>query len=279
MLHKLLGRLSFLFLISFSSCQNEIGIEEPADETLHTSAIVPVTSTVKMVSIPGGWYQPFFGQDSTLVKVEPFLLDEHPVTNEDFLRFVKVNPQWRKSAVKSIFTDSTYLRDWVNDTTLPVGSNPKAPVCFVSWFAAKAYSKSVSKRLPLLDEWEFVAMANETLANARKVPSYSDDIINLYLRNDRQFNSVAQSAPNYWGVYNMFDLIWEWTDDFNAVLSTGDSRQASFDNKGLFCAGVASSATDIMNYAAFMRFGLRTSLKGNYTIANLGFRCAKDIQP
>jgi len=88
-----------------------------------------------------------------------------------------------------------------------------------------------------------------------------------------------QSKPNYWGVYNVFDLIWEWTDDFNSVLSTGDSRNTSTgDDNNLFCAGAATTSTDILNYAAFMRFAFRTSLQANYTVANLGFRCAKDLK-
>ena len=31
-----------------------------------------------------------------------------------------------------------------------------------------------------------------------------------------------------------------------------------------------------MNYAAFMRYAFRGSLKANYSTRNLGFRCAKD---
>ena len=198
-------------------------------------------------------------------------------TNSEFLTFVKANPQWRKSMVKRLFADESYLINWVSDTILPLNINPDAPVCSVSWFAAKAYSESVNKRLPTLDEWEYTARADEKLADARKVKDYSDRIVKLYMIKDRQFNPVKQHNPNYWGVYDMFDLIWEWTDDFNSVLSTGDSRESSYDNKGLFCAGSATSATDLMNYAAFMRFGFRTSLKANYTVSNLGFRCAKDI--
>ena len=32
-----------------------------------------------------------------------------------------------------------------------------------------------------------------------------------------------------------------------------------------------------MNYAAFMRYAFRGSIKANYTTKNLGFRCAKNI--
>lgn len=229
-----------------------------------------------MVYIPGGEYKPFFGSNTTLVKVAPFLMDERAVTNEEFLQFVIANPQWQKSNIKRLFADTNYLKTWPTDITLPEKVLKDAPVCNVSWFAAKAFAQSVGKRLPTLDEWEFVAMADADTANARSKPKYSDDIIDLYLQKNRQFKSVKQSPPNYWGIYNMFDLIWEWTNDFNAVLTTGDSRSGEYNDKNLFCAGGATSATDVMNYAAYMRFALRTSIKADYTIGNLGFRCAKD---
>lgn len=235
-----------------------------------------VNTSVKMVYIPGGAYKLFYGADSAWVTVAPFLLDERPVTNKEFLDFVTANPSWRKSKIKSLFSDSTYLHDWPADLELPPNANPNAPVCYVSWFAAKAFANSVGKRLPTLDEWEYVAMADSVSINARSKPGYSDYIISLYLQKNRQFNPVKLSTPNYWGVYNMFDLIWEWTDDFNSILTTSDSRVGEYDDKGLFCAGSATSATDILNYAAFMRFALRTTLRANYTVANLGFRCAKD---
>ena len=268
--------LFFSLLISFYSCQKEVQ-EKPVIMEMKTDTLHTITDDTKMVLITGGSFKPFFGSDTSIVKVETFMMDEHPVTNSEFLTFVKANPQWRKSMVKRLFADDSYLINWVSDTILPLNINPDAPVCSVSWFAAKAYSESVNKRLPTLDEWEYTARADEKLADARKVKDYSDRIIKLYMIKDRQFNPVKQHNPNYWGVYDMFDLIWEWTDDFNSVLSTGDSRESSYDNKGLFCAGSATSATDLMNYAAFMRFGFRTSLKANYTVSNLGFRCAKDI--
>lgn len=267
-----------LFTLVFASCS-----KKTEKETIYSAAsdnkpdtIQSIPSTVKMVYIPGGEYKPFFGSNTTLVNVAPFLMDERAVTNEEFLQFVTANPQWQKSNIKRLFADTNYLKTWPTDITLPENVLKDAPVCNVSWFAAKAFAQSVGKRLPTLDEWEFVAMADDDTANARNKPKYSDDIIDLYLQKNRQFKSVKQSPPNYWGIYNMFDLIWEWTDDFNAVLTTGDSRSGEYNDKNLFCAGGATSATDVMNYAAYMRFALRTSIKADYTIGNLGFRCAKD---
>lgn len=264
--------------IGLMSCnhQEKNPVEEKSFEH-HVSAIVQNTHVhTAMAYIPGGEYKPFYGSDTSVVKVNPFLLDERAVTNREYLDFVKSNPAWQKTNIKRIFADTAYLHNWPSDTTLPEGANADAPICNVSWFAAKAYAESMGKRLPALDEWEFVAMADATSPNARSKPEYSDRIIDLYLQKNRQFNPVKQSAPNYWGVYNMFDLIWEWTDDFNSILTTGDSRSGQYEDKSLFCAGGATSATDILNYAAFMRFALRTSLKADFTVANLGFRCARD---
>lgn len=268
-----------LGVASVFACQNgEKNFVFALPATERNEMLQSMVITTKMAYIPGGRYKPFFGSDSALVTVAPFLFDERPVTNKEFLEFVKLNPQWRKSNVKKIYADTTYLLDWPSDLKLPLSAKDEAPVCYVSWFAAKAFAESVGKRLPMLDEWEFVAMADTTLPNGRDKPGYSDAIIDLYLQKDRQYNTVKSSPPNYWKVYNMFDLIWEWTDDFNSILTTGDSREGQYDDKGLFCAGGATSATDILNYAAFMRFAMRTSLKANYTVANLGFRCAKDTQ-
>lgn len=264
----------FFLMVACEKNKTEVSSSQKSSNLNQEIAIKPI---VKMVLIKGGMYLPFYGTDSSLVKVEEFLLDERPVTNQEFLDFVKKNPKWKRSKVKAVFADETYLKDWEDDETLPKNAIPEAPVTFVSWFAAKDYAKSAGKRLPTLDEWEFVAMADEQSANARKKTTYSAHLINLYNEKNREKNPVKISKPNYYGVYNMFDLVWEWTDDFNSIMTTSDSRTSEFDDKGLFCASAATSATDVLNYASFMRYAFRSSLKANYTVGNLGFRCAKDL--
>ena len=267
----------FFFLMVSCEKANTLQSKEIASNNT-TEKDAAITPDVQMVLIKGGDYQPFYGEDSTLVKVDDFLLDERPVTNAEFLDFVKKNPQWKRSEVQTIYVDDTYLKDWQDDETLPKDADPNAAVVYVSWFAAKAYAKSAGKRRPTLDEWDYVAMADEETANARDKPDYSAHLINLYNEKNRQKNKVKISAPNYWGAYNMFDLVWEWTDDFNSIMTTSDSRTAEFDDKGLFCASAATTTTDVLNYASFMRYAFRSSLKANYTVGNLGFRCAKDPQ-
>ncbi|ENV6340244.1 SUMF1/EgtB/PvdO family nonheme iron enzyme, partial [Neisseria gonorrhoeae] len=69
--------------------------------------------------------------------------------------------------------------------------------------------------------------------------------------------------------YDMHGLIWEWTEDFNSsLLSSGNA------NAQMFCSGASVGASDSSNYAAFLRYGIRTSLQSKYVLHNLGFRCA-----
>src|SRR5690349_12620079 len=65
-----------------------------------------------MTQIPTGNYTPLFRaeNDSKSEPVKSFYLDMLPVTNADFLEFVKANPRWQRSRVKRIFADVDYLK-------------------------------------------------------------------------------------------------------------------------------------------------------------------------
>ena len=76
----------------------------------------------------------------------------------------------------------------------------------------------------------------------------------------------------------MHGLVWEWTSDFNSVLISGESRQDVDTERNLFCGSASINATNLMDYAAFMRYAFRGSIKANYNIQTLGFRCAKSIK-
>jgi formylglycine-generating enzyme required for sulfatase activity len=74
----------------------------------------------------------------------------------------------------------------------------------------------------------------------------------------------------------MHGLVWEWNYDFNSALTTGESRGSANSDNTLFCGGGSLQANDKNDYAAFLRFALRSSLKAKYTVSNVGFRCVKD---
>src|SRR3954447_7009136 len=65
-----------------------------------------------MALIPAGSYTPLFraATDPTDLAVASFYLDVLPVTNGDFLEFVRRNPRWRRSQVKRLFAEADYLK-------------------------------------------------------------------------------------------------------------------------------------------------------------------------
>jgi len=231
--------------------------------------------TKGMVKIPGGTYTKFLvDQDKKTVTVKPFLLDTRAVTNQEFLVFVKANPKWARSKVAKLFADGGYLKHWKDDFTFPEELK-NSPVTNVSLHAANAYSKWKGKRLPTLAEWEYVG--NGRILN-EKLP-VDKVILNWYSKpTPKVLPAVNSTYQNEFKVYDMHGLIWEWVADFNSVIMESDSRSSSAVNRELFCASGSSSAIDKKNYAAFMRFAYRSSLKANYTVNNLGFRCAADIK-
>jgi len=199
------------------------------------------------LSIPSGDFLPFYrGKDgSRPVRVEAFRIDASPVTREAFLRFVTDHPCWRRSRIGRLFSEPSYLGDWAGDLDLGSAA-PSEAVTDVAWFAAKAYCASMGARLPSTVEWE----------RALKVigPSFA------VTSGSATGGSVAAS-------------LWEWTRDFNFLpLADGDVNDSA---ANLFC-GAGARATDASDYGAFLRYSFRSSLKADFALKNLGFRCAVD---
>lgn len=232
-----------------------------------------------MATIPGGVFKPLFRSvtDPEAVKVDSFLLDVCPVTNEEFLEFVRIHPRWRRSGVKRLFADSSYLKHWSGDLELGTNAPAHAPVTFVSWFAAKAYAQSRGKRLPTVAEWELAAAASRTEANGAADPEFKRELLAWYSTpSPSRLPDVGIRAANFWGVHDLHGLVWEWVADFNTTMVTGDAREDSGLDRQLFCGSASANSRDPGDFPAFMRYGFRSSLKADYCVHNLGFRCAKD---
>ncbi|WP_432279832.1 formylglycine-generating enzyme family protein [Pricia mediterranea] len=241
------------------------------------AAIHTITAQDDMVHIKGGTYTPLYGVDSTAVTIDDFSMDVYPVTNADYLEFLRKFPAWQKSKIIPLFADGSYLADWENDLSYGNQLSADAPVTNVSWFAAKKYCECQGKRLPTIDEWEFAAMADEKTADARKKETYNQKILDWYEAPKTFNNEIGSTFKNYWGIYDLHGLVWEWTMDFNSVLISGESRKDVDKDSNLFCGSAAVGASDLMNYAAFMRYAFRGSMKAKYSVKNLGFRCAMDV--
>jgi formylglycine-generating enzyme required for sulfatase activity len=233
-----------------------------------------------MIMVPAGRYAPFFkGADEPReVPLNAFWLDAFPVTNADFLEFVKANPKWRRSHVKRLFADQNYLMLWAGDLEIGDSVRSNAPVVQVSWFAAKAYCAWKDKRLPTTAEWEYAAAASANRTDGDNDPEFKQQVLAWYAQpSATNLPSVGLGKPNYFGIHDLHGLVWEWVADFNTALVTGDSRGDTGLERQLFCGSGAQGSSDRSNYPAYMRYALRSSLKASYTVQNLGFRCAKDL--
>jgi formylglycine-generating enzyme required for sulfatase activity len=253
-----------------------------AGALLAVAALAGASPTVGMVAIPAGTYVPLQRsvQDFAQVPVASFLLAERPVTNAEFLVFVTANPKWRRSQVSQLFADESYLKHWAGDIDPGAQAPAGAPVVHVSWFAARAYARWAGCRLPTTAEWELAAAAGYATAAGKNEPEFNRD---LYAWLARPVPAILPDAagarPDFHGVRGLHGLVWEWVDDFNTAMVTGESRGDGGLDRDLFCGAGAAGATDTANYAAFMRAALRSSLKANNTTSSLGFRCAQDAPP
>jgi formylglycine-generating enzyme required for sulfatase activity len=233
-----------------------------------------------MALIPTGAYPPLFRSESDPkeVRVKSFYLDVLPVTNGDFWEFVRAKPRWQRSRVKKLFADELYLNRWADD--LDPGSNAPAnvPVTDVSWFAAKAYAQWKGKRLPTVAEWEYAASASSKQANGEQDTEFKRQVLKWYCTPATvRLSPVGLGQTNFWGIHDMHGLVWEWVADFNSALLTGGTPGDTGLDRRLFCGGGAQGAADVQDYPAFMRYAFRGSLKADYCVHNLGFRCAKDL--
>ncbi|MFB9079761.1 formylglycine-generating enzyme family protein [Flavobacterium procerum] len=243
------------------------------------SAGILQAQEIGMVHVKEGSFVPLYGASSKKPVFVPFFyLDIYPVTNSDFLKFIKKNPDYSKSKIKRIFAEKSYLSYWRSDYDFGT-ADPKSPVTSVSWFAAKKYCECQGKRLATMDEWEYAAMADEKRTDARTKKEFNEYILSWYEKSKTYENPIGQTFKNYWGIYDMHGLIWEWTADFNSIFLSGESRKDKSNDKNLFCGSASVNATDLMDYAAFMRYAFRGSLKAQYATRNLGFRCASTTKP
>jgi formylglycine-generating enzyme len=233
------------------------------------------------VMIGGGGFLsvlPTGGTDPT-TRVAPFNLDRVPVTNGEFLDFVTHHREWRRDRIPALLADRDYLSHWQGAERLGPDAQPQQPVTRVSWFAARAYCEAAGGRLPTWAEWELVAAADETRPDARQDPEWRERILTWYGQPaGHSLGRIGGGQANFYGVQDLHGLVWEWVDDFNALLVSSDSRDQSDPDKLKFCGAGAISLADRDNYAVLMRVAFLSSLNAKSTARSLGFRCADSIR-
>ena len=231
------------------------------------------------IRVPAGTLASVLANDADKVPVElpTFAMRVSPVTQGEFRRFVLSQPQWQRDRVARTFADAGYLQQWRTPVALATAAADAEPVVNVSWFAAQAFCDAEDARLPTWSEWEYVAAADSTRADARGDPAWLARILGWYARPPSSALPSVGGAPNFYGVRDMHGLVWEWVDDFNALLVNADSRSADDPDKLKFCGAGAINLQDKQNYAVLMRIALLSSLNAADSTSSLGFRCVRPI--
>jgi len=234
-----------------------------------------------MVIIPGG---SFFRGSNTggrdeiprhQIILDPFAMDVHPVTNEQFVRFLEVMGgekdgnnsdmiRLRESRIKrsggKISIESGYARH---------------PVVGVTWYGATAYAKWIGKRLPSEAEWEIASCGGV------------DEVIyptgNNIERTQANFFSsdttpVMSYPPNDYCIYDMAGNVYEWCNDWYDYHYYNMSVQEPDNPKG-----------PLQGVYRVLRGGCWKSLKEDLRCAHrhrnnpgvmngtYGFRCVADV--
>jgi formylglycine-generating enzyme required for sulfatase activity len=205
------------------------------------------------------------------VPVHGFRLQQHPVTNAEYLAFTQAQPQWSRDRISPLFADAGYLSHWQSAGAPGAAVSVDQPVTRVSWFAAEAYCDAQQARLPTWYEWELAAAASGTQRDARSDPQWRQEILDWYSRpSSAAPGRIEQSAPNLYGLYDLHGLVWEWVQDFNSLLPADADPQQ-------FCGSGAQNIQQKDNYAVLMRVAMLGSLHAVDTGHSLGFRCAMDL--
>ena len=236
------------------------------------------SAAAAMVVVPAGSFAPLYRMDGDAVEVDAFAMDPLPVTRAQFAEFVRANPRWQRGSVPAVFAGPGYLRDWSGPTDPGPGDDARRPVVNVSWFAAKSFCEWRGARLPTTDEWELVARADSRRRDASLDDEFRRDVLEKYTRPRIGLPApVGEGMRNVYGIGDLHDGVWEWVLDFGGSFNSADSRATGGRDRQLYCAAGSNGAPDTGDYAAFMRYSFRSTLRGSSVIQLLGFRCAADV--
>jgi formylglycine-generating enzyme len=244
------------------------------------SLLSGVAQAADMAALPSGSFESVLPAAPGIkeVTLAPFRLDRRPVTNAEFAAFVRKEPRWQRGRVAALFADENYLRHWPAPDR-PVKDSGQQPVTQVSWFATQAYCEARGLRPPTWHEWEFAAAADERQRDARQDPVWRQRILDWYAKpGGVPLSDVGRTPANVYGVQDLHGLVWEWVEDFGAMMVSGDNREQGDPDIMKFCGTGALSMEQKEHYAVLMRIAMLSSLQARYTTANLGFRCAGDVK-
>ncbi|MDQ3021147.1 MAG: ergothioneine biosynthesis protein EgtB [Bacteroidota bacterium] len=266
----------------------------------------------EMIKINGGIYEMGFDRNkfkdvfaydiempAHKVYLNDFYIDKFPVTNGDFLEFIKDNGYtnfkfWLSEgweAVKQnnwqapLYWQKTDNGEWIKIDfrgEKKIGDIADEPVTNVSYFEADAYSKWKGNRLPTEAEWEKAAAFDEDKNANRLFPwgnNFPDEENSNLFESKIWGTTRIGSYPkgeSFYGIQQMVGDNWEWTSsEFMAYpgFKSGftEYNDKWFNNQKVLRGGSfgTSKLSTKNTYRNFFKTHERWMISG--------FRCAKDV--
>jgi len=170
-----------------------------------------------MVIIPGAEYCRGSNQGKRderpyhKVRLNSYALDVHPVTNEQFVRFLMMMGGEKDSANNDIIRLRDSRISKFGGNMVVESGYDMHPVIGVTWYGSVAYAKWVGKRLPTEAEWEVAA---RSLTPDKVYPTGEEIDRSLANYFSADTTRVMSFPSNDVGLYDMAGNVYEWCSDW-----------------------------------------------------------------
>ena len=245
--------------------------EKPSDSSARWSVpeclpSCPSPPDLKWVLIPGGTFSMGCSPEEEHCQIAE--LPAHSVTLSSF------------EMCETEVTEAQYVptTEWNPSCNVAGGGGPDNPVECVNWFDAKLFCEGIGGRLPTEAEWEYAARGGTKTTYYCGDDASCLDGIGWYDGNSSGMkHPVKMKGPNGYGLYDMLGNVWEWTNDWydESYYESSPSSDPQGPDSGTSRVGRGGGFGDF--------YGIRVSGRSGYDPAgdygNLGFRCARSVEP
>ncbi len=204
-----------------------------------------------------------------------FAIDVHPVTNEQFVRFLEVLGGEKDSFHHDVIRlKDSRIKRAAGKLSIESGY-AKHPVVGVTWYGSVAYADWIGKRLPTEAEWEVASKGGNEDALYPTGSEIEKNQANFF---SSDTTAVMSYAPNAFGLYDMAGNVYEWCQDWYGYNYYEVSIQEPDNPEGpvqgvyrVLRGGCWKSLRDDLRCSRRHRNNPGT-VNGTY-----GFRCAADV--